>query len=247
MDARWPVASFFHEEPACRQCIMTISLNAKPADKFGHQRASTLASQLAQDVRLMTMRLAAAWLTIWACSSPPSRRPQALAAWDMIAYAERTVPGLLRQFGFPEQKIPSVSKLSASQPFQHPAAFEAVLVTTPIFWNSWRDAVFRTAQSGRDTRYTLFSTPSRPCAGTQRTPLRLVLEEPGNCPPAHQRSGRFPAPVRVQSREEFSVTDAALHQSSRAGFRPLSTGGDLLTRCLCWLGQCANRVESDPR
>ena len=33
---------------------------------------------------------------------------KALARWNHVAYAERKVPGLLRRFGFPPEKIPAV-------------------------------------------------------------------------------------------------------------------------------------------
>src|SRR5215472_10064924 len=88
-----------------------IRLNANPPDKFSHQArlyhvASQLAAERAHDDDVL---YAAAWLHdlgVFVGHRPED--PCALAAWDWIAYAMEKTPALLKQFGFPHDKIPAV-------------------------------------------------------------------------------------------------------------------------------------------
>ena len=88
-----------------------IRANARPVDKFGHQpRLHALAKRLGEGMVFDDDVLhAAAWLHDLGVFM--GHRPEdqaALAAWDNVAYAIERTPSLLRQFGFPEEKIAAV-------------------------------------------------------------------------------------------------------------------------------------------
>ena len=88
-----------------------IRAQAKPPDKFSHQpRLYQLAKRLAEGQPYDDDVLyAAAWLhDLGVFIGHRPEDPVALAAWDHVAYACRQAPPILRQFGFPEAKIPAV-------------------------------------------------------------------------------------------------------------------------------------------
>ena len=202
-------------EPACRQRIIDyIRLNAKPADKLGHQpRLYRLARQLGQGRAFDDdVVFAAAWLhDLGVFIGHRPEEPQALAAWDMIAYAARIVPGLLREFGFPEQKIPSVIEvIRTHQPFEQPATFEAVLLhDADILEQLGATAVFRTAAKvGRDTRFTLFSDAVRALRrNLEKLPSRLMLDSSRQLArPRLSALEDFLRQFEAEAGEEFSVS-----------------------------------------
>ena len=170
--------------PAYRQLIIDyIRANAKPADKFGHQpRLYQLAVQLAEGKGLDDEVLfAAAWLhDLGVFIGHRPEDPAALAAWDMIAYAERTVPGLLEGFGFPRQKISAVLEvIRTHQPGKMPVSFEAVLMRdADILEQLGAVGICRTvAKVGRDTRFVCFADAVRVLRrNAEELPGQLRLE-----------------------------------------------------------------------
>lgn len=132
---------------------------AKPPDKFSHQpRLYQLAKRLAEGQPCDDDVLyAAAWmhdLGVFIGHRPED--PAALATWDHIAYANRRVPGLLQQFGFPEGKIPAVIEaIRTHLPSGKPTSFEGTLLRdADLLEQLGAVAVLRTVSKvGRDTRF----------------------------------------------------------------------------------------------
>jgi uncharacterized protein len=90
--------------------------------------------------------------------------PDQLARWDHIAYAVRVVPGVLRNCGFPEARIPAVLEVIKTHMPQHePACFEAVLVRdADILEQLGAVGILRTVSKvGRDTRFARFEDALR--------------------------------------------------------------------------------------
>ena len=82
--------------------------------------------------------------------------PAALAGWDNVAYAEATVPELLRQFGFPAGKVPAVVQAIRSHlPSGQPSAIEGILLRdADILEQLGAVGILRmVSKVGRDTRY----------------------------------------------------------------------------------------------
>lgn len=151
-------------EPIYRQRISEyIRANANPVDKFGHQpRLYRLACELAESHPFDDdVVFAAAWmhdLGVFIGHRPEDLK--ALEAWDMLAYAEKVVPGLLEQFGFPSAKIPAVmSTIRTHQATSKPESFEAVLIHDADILEQLGaiGACRNIAKVGRDTRFRLFS------------------------------------------------------------------------------------------
>jgi uncharacterized protein len=136
-----------------------IRAQAKPPDKFSHQpRLYQLATQLAENQPYDDDVLyAAAWmhdLGVFVGHRPED--PAALAAWDHIAYATRQVPQVLRQFGFPEAKIPAVIEaIRTHLPSGKPTSFEGTLLRdADILEQLGAVTILRTVSKvGRDTRF----------------------------------------------------------------------------------------------
>jgi uncharacterized protein len=136
-----------------------IRAQAKPPDKFNHQpRLYHLATRLAEGQPYDDNILhAAAWLhDLGVFIGHRPEDPKALAAWDHIAYAARQVPQLLKQFGFPEPKIPAVIEaIRTHLPSGKPTSFEGTLLRdADLLEQLGAIAVFRTVSKvGRDTRF----------------------------------------------------------------------------------------------
>ena len=133
--------------------------NARPVDKFAHQpRLYALAKRLGEGLTFDDDVLyAAAWLHdlgVFVGHRPED--PVALAAWDNVAYAIERTPLLLRQFGFPEEKIPAVLTVIAEhQPSASPSSVEAVLMRdADILEQLGAVGILRNVSKvGRDTRF----------------------------------------------------------------------------------------------
>jgi uncharacterized protein len=149
--------------PAHRAAIENyIRANASPPDKFSHQpRLYALARQLAADgVFDDDVLHAAAWLhDIGVFAGHRPEEPAALAAWDNVAYAAAQAPTLLRQFGFPAEKIaPVVNVIRTHLPSGEPDTFEGELLRdADILEQLGATGILRTVSKvGRDTRFTIF-------------------------------------------------------------------------------------------
>lgn len=144
-----------------------IREQAQPPDKYSHQpRLYRLAVSLGVGLEYDDDVLyAAAWLHdlgVFIGHRPAA--PEELANWDNVAYALRTAPGLLTQWGFPEQKIPAVVVAIATHlPSQQPTTIEGVLLRdADILEQLGAIGLLRTVSKiGRDTRYTTFADALR--------------------------------------------------------------------------------------
>ena len=140
-----------------------IREQAKPVDKFSHQaRLYRLASGLADGQPYDDDVLhAAAWLHDLGVFI--GHRPEdlaALAAWDHIGYAIAKTPPLLREFGFPEGKIPAVVEaIRTHLPSTEPTTFEGTLLReADILEQLGATTVLRTVSKvGRDTRFVRYA------------------------------------------------------------------------------------------
>src|ERR1039457_2135054 len=140
-----------------------IRPQAKPPDKFSHQpRLCQLAKRLAEGQPYDDDVLyAAAWmhdLGVFIGHRPED--PTALAAWDHVAYACRQAPQILRQFGFPEAKIPAVvDAIRTHLASGRPASFEATLLRdADLLEQLGAIAILRTVSKvGRDTRFVRYA------------------------------------------------------------------------------------------
>lgn len=155
-------------EPPYRQTIADyIRANANPPDKFSHQpRLYELAKSLAEDEPFDDdVLFAAVWmhdLGVFIGHRPED--PVKLSGWDNVGYAMEKTPGLLRQFGFPMEKIPSVVEVIRTHlPSGKPASFEGTLMRdADILEQLGAIGILRTVSKvGRDTRFVGFGDALR--------------------------------------------------------------------------------------
>jgi uncharacterized protein len=144
-----------------------IREQAKPVDKFSHQeRLYALTKHVGiGQVYDDDVVFAAAWLHDLGVFI--GHRPEdlaALAKWDMIGYAVKRVPALLKQFGFPEEKTPLVIDIIREhQPAGNPTQIEGVIIRdADILEQLGAVGIMRTVSKiGRDTRFQSFPDPLR--------------------------------------------------------------------------------------
>ncbi len=143
-----------------RQAIADyIRAHARPPDKFSHQpRLYQLARKLGEGHAFDDDVLyAAAWLhDIGVFIGHRPVEPAELATWDNVAYAVQKVPALLREFGFPAEKIPAVlSAIENHLPSRVPTSIEGVLLRdADILEQLGAIGIVRTlSKVGRDTRF----------------------------------------------------------------------------------------------
>jgi len=140
-----------------------IAGEAKPVDKYGHQpRLYALTRQvgagLSYDDDIVH---AAVWLHDLGVFF--GHRPSGLAElerWDSVRYAMTRAPALLKQFGFPVEKIDAVvDAIRTHQPSGQPVAIEGVIVRdADILEQLGAIAILRTVSKvGRDTRFPRFT------------------------------------------------------------------------------------------
>jgi uncharacterized protein len=142
--------------------IEYIRANARPPDKFSHQpRLYRLARQLAEESDYDDdVVFAAAWmhdLGVFIGHRPEN--PAELAAWDHVAYVFKQGPAILRQVGFPAEKIPAVLEaIRTHLPSARPASFEGVLLRdADILEQLGAVGILRAVSKvGRDTRFLRF-------------------------------------------------------------------------------------------
>jgi uncharacterized protein len=144
-----------------------IRAQAQPPDKFSHQsRLYELAKRLAEGQPCDDdVLFAAAWLhDLGVFIGHRPEDPVELAAWDHIAYANRQAPGVLRQLGFPEPKIPAVLEVIRTHlPSSTPTSFEGTLLRdADILEQLGAVAILRTVSKvGRDTRFVRYADAIR--------------------------------------------------------------------------------------
>jgi len=140
-----------------------IEQQSRPVDKFGHQPrlevlTAVIGADLAYDREVVR---AAAWLhDLGVFIGHRPEDPELLAAWDHVAYACSMAPGILRQAGFPEEKIPAVlAVIREHQPKDEPSTIEAaILRDADILEQLGAIGILRTVSKvGRDTRFPRFT------------------------------------------------------------------------------------------
>lgn len=140
-----------------------IRREARPIDKFGHQpRLYALTLQIGEGLAYDDdVVFAATWmhdLGVFVGHRPEA--PAALAAWDNVAYAIDRTPGILREFGFPEEKLPAVLEaIRTHEPHKQPESIEAtILRDADILEQLGAVGIMRSVSKvGRDTRFATFS------------------------------------------------------------------------------------------
>ena len=151
-------------DAAWREAIAAyIEREARPIEKYGHQpRLYALTRRIGAGLEYDDdVVYAGAWLHdlgVFVGHRPED--PEELAAWDMLAYADRVVPGLLREFGFPVKKIVVVMEcIRTHQPQYVPPTIEAaILRDADILEQLGAVGILRTVcKVGRDTRFHTFS------------------------------------------------------------------------------------------
>ena len=164
--------------------VAYIAREAKPVEKYGHQPrlyalTQAVGAGLSYDDDVV---FAAAWLhDLGVFVGHRPEEPGELAAWDMIAYAERTVPGLLLGFGFPAAKIDAVLEcIRTHQPQHTPASIEAtILRDADILEQLGAVGILRTVcKVGRDTRFHTFTDAVRSLERAVETLPGLLRLEP---------------------------------------------------------------------
>lgn len=150
-------------EPNFRLAITDyIRVNANPPDKFSHQaRLYQLAKRLADGQPFDDDVLyAAVWLhDLGVFIGHRPEDPAKLPCWDSVGYAMEMTPGLLRQVGFPEDKIPAVVEaIRTHLPSGKPTSFEGTLMRdADILEQLGAVGILRTVSKvGRDTRFIRF-------------------------------------------------------------------------------------------
>jgi len=139
-----------------------IRAEARPVDKFSHQeRLYALTREIgAGETYDDDVVFAAAWMhDLGVFIGHRLEDLEALAKWDMIAYAVDRVPALLEKFGFPAEKVPAViDVIRVHQPSGNPTTMEGVILRdADILEQLGAVGILRTVcKIGRDTRFQTF-------------------------------------------------------------------------------------------
>jgi uncharacterized protein len=179
--------------------IAYIRGQAKPAEKFSHQpRLYALTQQLGVGMDYDDdVVFAAAWLhDIGVFIGHRPEDPQALARWDMLAYAMRVVPAILESARFPAGKVTAVLEaIRTHQPAATPRTIEGVILRdADILEQLGATGILRTVcKIGRDTRFLTFDDALRVLHHNLQTlPQQLTLE-----------TSRQLAATRIEALREF--------------------------------------------
>lgn len=140
-----------------------IKREAHPVDKYGHQpRLYSLTRAIGEDLIYDDdIVYAAAWLHdigVFVGNRPED--PEQLRRWDHVTYACNRATIILRETGFPPEKIPAVlDAIRTHQPQDDPHAIEAVILRdADILEQLGAIGILRAVSKvGRDTRYARFS------------------------------------------------------------------------------------------
>jgi uncharacterized protein len=140
-----------------------IEREARPVDKYGHQpRLYTLTRAIGEGLTYDDdIVYAAAWLhDIGVFVGNRPENPEQLRCWDHVKYACDRATVILRESGFPEEKIPAVlDAIRTHQPHDDPQTIEGVILRdADILEQLGAIGILRAVSKvGRDTRYARFS------------------------------------------------------------------------------------------
>lgn len=168
-----------------------IETEARPVDKYGHQPrlyslTRIIGEGLAYDDDIV---YAAAWLHdigVFVGNRPED--PEQLRRWDHVTYACDRTEIILREAGFPGEKIPAVlDAIRTHQPQDDPQTIEAVILRdADILEQLGAIGILRSVSKvGRDTRYARFS-------GIVPVLRKAVTELPGKLRMARAREVAVP-------------------------------------------------------
>lgn len=140
-----------------------LHANAQPQHKYGHQpRLYALTQQIGEGLTYDDDIVFAACflhdLGVFIGHRPEDEA--ALSKWDHVAYTCEKSPSILREAGFPEEKIPAVlDVIRQHQPHDDPQTLEATLVRdADILEQLGAIGITRTlAKLGSDTRFVTFT------------------------------------------------------------------------------------------
>lgn len=140
-----------------------IAREARPVDKYGHQpRLYALTRKIGQEFTYDDdIVFAAAWLHdigVFVGNRPED--PELLREWDHVGYACERALLILKEAGFPVQKVPAVlDAIRTHQPKDDPRTIEGVILRdADILEQLGAIGLLRTiSKVGRDTRYARFS------------------------------------------------------------------------------------------
>lgn len=139
-----------------------VRREARPVEKFSHQpRLYNLTRLIGEGMTYDDdVVFAAAWLhDIGVFLGHRPEDPEALACWDMLGYAIKTVPGILESVGFPQEKTPAVVEaIRTHQPSGTPTTVEGtILRDADLLEQLGATSILRTVcKIGRDTRFSTF-------------------------------------------------------------------------------------------
>ena len=160
-----------------------IAREAKPVEKFGHQpRLYALTRQIGTGHEYDDdVVFAAAWLhDLGVFTGHRPDDPEALARWDNVAYAIDRAPALLREAGFPEEKISAVVEaIRTHQAAGHPLTIEGIIVRdADILEQLGAVGILRTVcKVGRDSRFVTFTAAVESLRKALRTlPAEIRLD-----------------------------------------------------------------------
>ena len=177
-----------------------IEQNARPIEKYGHQpRLWAICMQLAEphpEADRDILHAAAMLHDIGVFTGHRPEEKTALESWDMIAYAERTLPPLLREWQFPNEKIePVLDCIRTHQPHHTPATIEAtILRDADILEQLGGIGILRTVcKVGRDN-------PLRILHPSHREPRTSPRHSPSTPPPPEAHTLAEP---RIALHREF--------------------------------------------
>lgn len=140
-----------------------IEYEARPLDKYGHQpRLYELTRKIGEELTYDDdIVWAAAWIHdigVFVGNRPEDH--DELLRWDHVKYACDRATALLREVGFPSEKIPAVlDAIRTHQPQNDPRTIEAtILRDADILEQLGAIGIMRAASKvGRDSRYARFS------------------------------------------------------------------------------------------
>ena len=168
-----------------------IEREARPVDKFGHQpRLYALTQRIGAGLEYDDdVVFAAAWLhDLGVFTGHRPEAPEGLARWDNTAYAAGHAPDLLREMGFPPEKVEAVlDAIRTHQPAAHPNTTEGIILRdADILEQLGAVGILRTVcKIGRDTRFTTFTAAVEslrkrlarlPAQESNSTPTRALAE-----------------------------------------------------------------------
>jgi uncharacterized protein len=147
-----------------RQAIAEyIRREAKPIEKYSHQpRLYAIAAAIGAEIEYDDDVLyASAWLHDLGVFV--GHRPEAieeLVRWDHVAYVMAKAPAILKDAGFPEEKVPAVLEaIRTHQPHDEPATIEGIILRdADILEQLGAIGILRTVcKVGRDSRFHTFA------------------------------------------------------------------------------------------